>query len=74
VIDQIDYLTGDREENFLVAQANAPMDAKGHFTAKRFQSVIAVTFCEVEPSKSTTWMCREAARLGCGWPDSISRA
>src|SRR6201986_111153 len=32
VTDQIDYLTGDREESFLVAQANAPTDPKGHFT------------------------------------------
>src|SRR5439155_14433914 len=32
VTDQIDYLTDDREENFLVAQANATMDAKGKLT------------------------------------------
>ena len=31
VTDQVDYLTGDREENFLVAQANAPMDGEGTF-------------------------------------------
>ncbi|MCJ7822202.1 MAG: molybdopterin-dependent oxidoreductase, partial [Armatimonadetes bacterium] len=35
VTDQVDYLTGDREENFIVAQANAPMDAKGHFTGEK---------------------------------------
>ncbi len=29
---QIEYLTADREENFLVAQANAPVDGRGHFT------------------------------------------
>jgi DNA-directed RNA polymerase subunit beta len=31
VTDKIDYLTGDREENYLVAQANAVLDEKGHF-------------------------------------------
>ena len=28
----IDYLTADREEAIFVAQANAPIDDKGHFT------------------------------------------
>jgi len=31
VTEQIDYLTADREENFVIAQANAPLDEKGHF-------------------------------------------
>src|SRR5256886_722470 len=51
VIDQIDYLTGDREENFLVAQANAPMDAKGHFTGEKVSVRYRGDFLEVEPSK-----------------------
>ena len=49
--DQIDYLTGDREENFLVAQANAPMDAKGHFTGEKVSVRYRGDFLEVEPSK-----------------------
>src|SRR5258706_11895258 len=28
VTDQVDYLTGDREENYLVVQANAPIDGR----------------------------------------------
>ena len=32
VTSHIDYLTADREEAFIVAQANAPIDDKGHFT------------------------------------------
>src|SRR5438067_11626004 len=32
VTDEVEYLTGDREENYLVAQANAPIDGRGHFT------------------------------------------
>ena len=31
VTDEIDYLTADREENFLVAQANAPIDGQRPF-------------------------------------------
>src|SRR5271169_2469788 len=35
VTDHVEYLTADQEESFLVAQANAPMDAKGHFTGEK---------------------------------------
>jgi DNA-directed RNA polymerase subunit beta len=35
VIDQIDYLTADEEDRFVVAQANAPLDEDGHFTEDR---------------------------------------
>src|SRR5712671_5770243 len=51
VTDQIDYLTGDREENFLVAQANATMDAKGHLTQEKVSVRYRGDFLEVEPSK-----------------------
>ena len=51
VTDQVDYLTGDREENFLVAQANAPMDEKGHFTGEKVSVRYRGDFLEVEPSK-----------------------
>jgi len=40
VTDEIEYLTADREENFLVAQANAPIDGRGHFTGEKFRCVI----------------------------------
>ena len=51
VTDQIDFLTGDREENFLVAQANAPLDAKGHFTGEKVSIRYRGDFLEVEPAK-----------------------
>ncbi len=35
VTDQIDYLTADEEDRHVIAQANAPLDAKGHFTESR---------------------------------------
>src|SRR4029079_5551864 len=33
--DQIDYLTASEEEDYIVAQANAPLKADGHFTEDR---------------------------------------
>ena len=51
VTDQIDYLTGDREEQFLVAQANAPIDEKGNFLAERVAVRYRGDFLEVEPAK-----------------------
>ncbi len=51
VTDQVDFLTGDREEQFLVAQANAPMDEKGHFTGEKVSIRYRGDFLEVEPAK-----------------------
>ncbi|MCI0159060.1 DNA-directed RNA polymerase subunit beta [Leifsonia shinshuensis] len=35
VTEQIDYLTASEEDDFVVAQANAPLDANGHFVEER---------------------------------------
>ncbi|MGX5696852.1 DNA-directed RNA polymerase subunit beta [Agromyces soli] len=35
VTDQIDYLTASEEDDFIVAQANAPLKADGHFQEER---------------------------------------
>lgn len=35
VTDQIDYLTADEEDRHVVAQANSPLDANGHFTEEK---------------------------------------
>lgn len=51
VTDQIDYLTGDQEEAFLVAQANAPIDEKGHYTSDKVSIRYRGDFLEVEPEK-----------------------
>src|SRR5439155_4208983 len=51
VTDEIDYLTGDREENFLVAQANAPIDGRGHFTGEKVSVRYRGDFLEVDPGK-----------------------
>ena len=38
VTDEIVYLTADEEENFVIAQANAPLDEDGHFTENRINA------------------------------------
>src|SRR5438128_2173841 len=51
VTDEVEYLTGDREENYLVAQANAPIDGRGHFNGEKVSVRYRGDFLEVEPSK-----------------------
>jgi DNA-directed RNA polymerase subunit beta len=51
VTTQIDYLTADREENYLVAQANAPIDDLGNFTEEKVSCRYRGDFLEVEPTK-----------------------
>src|SRR5690349_14596997 len=51
VTGHIDYLTADREENFTVAQANAPIDEKGHFTIDRVPCRRKSDFVDVEPNQ-----------------------
>jgi DNA-directed RNA polymerase subunit beta len=51
VTNHIDYLTADREENFIVAQANAPIDDKGHFTTQRVPCRAKGDFVDVEPNR-----------------------
>ncbi len=49
VTDQLDYLTGDREEGYIIAQANAPIDEKGNFTTERVPCRCKGDFVDVEP-------------------------
>jgi DNA-directed RNA polymerase subunit beta len=35
VMDDVVYMTADMEDNFVVAQANEPLDEEGHFTDRR---------------------------------------
>ncbi|WCJ59556.1 DNA-directed RNA polymerase subunit beta [Fontisphaera persica] len=51
VTDEIEYLTADREENYIVAQANAPIDEKGHFTTPTVTCRRKGDFVDVEPAK-----------------------
>ncbi len=51
VTEQVDFLTGDREENYVVAQANAPIDDKGKFLDEKISVRYRGDFLEVEPDK-----------------------
>ncbi|HEV3167894.1 MAG TPA: DNA-directed RNA polymerase subunit beta, partial [Isosphaeraceae bacterium] len=48
VTNHIDYLTADREEAFIVAQANAAIDDRGHFTTERVTCRSKGDFIDVE--------------------------
>ncbi len=51
VSDKIEYLTGDQEEKFLVAQANVRVDEKGKFLDPHVAVRSGGDFLEVEPDK-----------------------
>src|SRR5206468_7013389 len=51
VTNHIDYLTADREEQYIVAQANAPIDERGHFTTKTVTCRAKGDFIDVEPQR-----------------------
>ncbi|MHB8399089.1 MAG: DNA-directed RNA polymerase subunit beta [Candidatus Limnocylindrales bacterium] len=51
VTDEIEYLPADEEEEHVVAQANAPLDARGHFLAERVPSRLRDTFPEARPNQ-----------------------
>jgi DNA-directed RNA polymerase subunit beta len=51
VTERIDYLTADREESFVIAQANSPFDDKGRFTTDRVVCRGKGDFIDVEPDR-----------------------
>jgi DNA-directed RNA polymerase subunit beta len=51
VSEQVDFLTGDREENYVVAQANVPIDDKGRFLTDKIAVRYRGDFLEVEADK-----------------------
>ncbi len=51
VTAELDYLTADREDQFIVAQANAPIDEKGHFLTDKVTCRCKGDFIDVEPER-----------------------
>jgi len=47
----MDYLTGDREEGFIIAQANSLLDEKGKFIGDRVTCRCKGDFIDVEPDR-----------------------
>ncbi|MBR6557880.1 MAG: DNA-directed RNA polymerase subunit beta [Clostridia bacterium] len=51
VTDEIVYMTADVEDNYVIAQANEPLDENGRFINKRVVARDRSEFIEIEPSK-----------------------
>jgi len=51
VTDEIEYLTADKSENFVIAQANSPLNDKSEFTDPKISVRYRADFLEVEPAK-----------------------
>ncbi len=51
VTDEVEYLSADREEKFVIAQANAPLDDKGRFVNERVSVRYRAEFLEVPREK-----------------------
>ena len=51
VLNKIEFLSADEEERFIIAQANAPLDEKGHFTGDRVKSRFKGEFPVVKPEE-----------------------
>jgi DNA-directed RNA polymerase subunit beta len=51
VTNYVDYLTADREEQFIVAQANAVIDDRGHFQTDKVMCRCKGDFIDVDPNR-----------------------
>ena len=51
VTDEVDYLTGDQEESFVIAQANAPLNEDGSFLRETVAGRWRGEFLEIEASR-----------------------
>ena len=51
VTDEVEYMTADVEDGYIIAQANEPLDEEGHFIDKRVSVRYLDQFLEVEPEK-----------------------
>ncbi len=51
VLEEVVYMTADMEDDYIVAQANEPLDAEGRFARARVNARFRDEFLEVEPEK-----------------------
>ncbi len=70
VTDKIDYLTADEEDNYIVAQANSPLNDDGSSLMTRFWPGIKITILKFHQTKSTTWTFR-LSRLSQSQPPAF---
>ncbi len=51
VLDEIEFLNAEQEDNYTIAQANAPLDPKGHFIGDRVKARYQGDFPVVRPEE-----------------------
>jgi len=51
VTDDIIYMTADMEDDFIIAQANEPLDSEGHFLDKKVSARFRDEILEADPSR-----------------------
>jgi DNA-directed RNA polymerase subunit beta len=51
VTDEIEFLTAEHEDNNTIAQANAPLDSRGHFAGDRVKARLQGDFPVVKPDE-----------------------
>jgi DNA-directed RNA polymerase subunit beta len=51
VTDEIEFLNAEQEDNFTIAQANAPIDGRGHFMDERVKARFQGDFPVVKPEE-----------------------
>ena len=52
VLDEVQYMTADEEDDYVVAQANEPLDENGYFIKKKVNARYRDGFQEVEASRA----------------------
>ena len=52
VLDEVVYMTADEEDDYVVAQANEPLDENGYFIHKKVNARIRDNYNEVEASRA----------------------
>ena len=52
VLDEVHYMTADVEDNYIVAQANEPLDAEGHFINAKITARYRDEFLEIDNAKA----------------------
>ena len=52
VLDEVVYMTADEEDDYVVAQANEPLDKNGYFVNKKVNARLRDNYSEVEASRA----------------------
>ncbi len=52
VLDEVVYMTADEEDDYVVAQANEPLDENGYFVHKKVNARVRDNYSEVEASRA----------------------